>query len=554
MNVFISLDAMATSSVTSPVPASIATGPDWWAALAGLHPLVLHFPIALVIVAAVIEFLALLGRRERLTSFSITALLIGAPLTVLAAWSGWAMADEGYGSGWELSLHRWLGVSSAILLVILFVLTLVSWFGGKSWATATVRGLLLVAAILVGITAHFGGDMVWGDSMVLKALFPEETSVPEPAAGEPAVAEPAAAEPAAAEPAAAEPAVNPAPASEASPSTQPEAPPSPASEPAPAAITGRPVSFTREIQPILDTHCWKCHGPTGRAKAGIRLASDSDFQRQIDGHPMVVAGMPEKSLLYTVVTLPRNDDMAMPPQGPGLTESEQTLIKRWITEGASLSEQDASTQGATTPVAVPTQPATPPEQVQSAGAIQLDPEQRSMIQSASSSLKQRGVPVRPLAQGSELLVLNANGLSHRIDPPFGDADMALVKELGPVLVELDLSSTRITNQGVTALVGFDRLKRVSLKDTEVSDPSARILSSLPSLEIANFFETRLGDAGLLVLSESTSLQRIYAGNSRVTAEGVQSAETLRPELTIIWKAPQAAPPDAPENASEKPAS
>ena len=177
-----------------------------------------------------------------------------------------------------------------------------------------------------------------------------------------------------------------------------------------------------------------------------------------------------------------------------------------------------------------------------------------MIQSASSSLKQRGVPVRPLAQGSELLVLNANGLSHRIDPPFGDADMALVKELGPVLVELDLSSTRITNQGVTALVGFDRLKRVSLKDTEVSDPSARILSSLPSLEIANFFETRLGDAGLLVLSESTSLQRIYAGNSRVTAEGVQSAETLRPELTIIWKAPQAAPPDAPENASEKPAS
>ena len=152
-----------------------------------------------------------------------------------------------------------------------------------------------------------------------------------------------------------------------------------------------------------------------------------------------------------------------------------------------------------------------------------------------------------------MLVLNANGLSHRIDPPFGDADMALVKQLGPVLVELDLSNTEVTNSAMDSLAGFDQLKRITLKGTDVSDQSARVLSSLASLEVVNFFETQLGDPGLLVLSESTSLKRIYAGNSRVTAEGVRSAEILRPELSIIWQAPQVTDPDAQDATSEKPA-
>ena len=49
---------------------------------------------------------------------------------------------------------------------------------------------------------------------------------------------------------------------------------------------------------------------------------------------MVAPGMPEKSLLLTVVSVPRDDEMAMPPDGPGLSDSEQDLIKRWIEQGA----------------------------------------------------------------------------------------------------------------------------------------------------------------------------------------------------------------------------
>ena len=544
MDWFVRIEALAASSISTTVAPATTAGPDWWAALAGLHPLVLHFPIALVIVAAVIEFLALLGRRERLTSFSVTALLIGAPLTVLAAWSGWAMADMGYGRGWELALHRWLGVSSAILLVVLFVLTLVSCLGGRSWATASVRGLLLVAAILVGITAHFGGDMVWGESMFLKALFPEPETASESADVE-APSEPAAEVPASTEPAPPPESTEPAkPAATAAPDTEPVAP-----NPESQLDTGSSkVSFAREIQPILESQCWDCHGPTGRAKAGIRLASPADFQRVFDGHPMVAPGMPEKSLLLSVVSLPRDDEMAMPPDGPGLSDSEQDLIKRWIEQGARL--DDPSTPAEPAPPVVPAEspapqssPGTTSQSTPDDPAVELDATQRSALEATSNELKERGVPVRPISQGSPFLVLNANGLSHRISPPFGDEDMASIKSLRPVLVEIDVSNTDVTDQGVAMLVGFEELKRVNLKDTAASDASAQVLAELPDLEVANFFGTGLGDQGLVRLAGSSSLERVYAGGSNVTAEGVAEAKMKRPGLTIIWKAPQPAPPN-----------
>ena len=495
---------------TSPVSAGV----DWWGALAGLHPLVLHFPIALVLVAAAVEFVALLGRRERLTSFSMTAIIVGAPFTVLAAWSGWAMADNGYGSGWQLSLHRWLGVSSAILLVVIFLLTLISWFGSKAWATATTRGLLLIAAILIGITAHFGGDMVWGESLLLDSLFPQQKD---------AVVAPSDDEKAA-------PAEEPA-----SSSVPAETPATPAT--APVAVPAAKVSFTYEVVPILKSHCWDCHAATGRAKAGIRLASQADFRRVIDGHAMVTPGSPEKSLLYTVVTAPRDDDLAMPPDGPGLSSSERATLDAWISQGAIIdSTADGPSQPPKTVVTTPSVPASSSDASALSDTSDSSVTPSPAVLAASDALNRRGISVRPIARTSPLLVLNASGLSHRIDPPFGDSDMKLVAQLSSVLAEINISSTQVTDEGVQSLSGFAQLKQVSLKETRTSDPAARVLSSLPVIESVNFFGTELGDQGLLELASAPTLKRIYAGQTRVTESGVAAVKAKRPDLSVIWQA------------------
>ncbi len=487
--------------------APASTGPDWWGALAGLHPLVIHFPIALIIVAALVELVALLARHHRLTSFGIIAVLVGTPFAVLAAWSGWSLADEGYGRGLELDLHRWLGVASVGLLALMFVLTLVSWFGHRQWATGSVRGLLLVSAILIGITAHFGGDMVWGKSLVAESLFPgpDATSDVRTAAGEGTGAV--------------------------------RDDPAPAATPAEPAGTAGPtvaaVSFEAQVKPILDTHCWDCHGPTGRAKAGIRLASAADFSRDIHGAPMVDPGSPEGSELFKVVNLPRDDDLAMPPSGPGLTKQEIEVLRRWILEGGRLEPAAAapSTADVTRDEPRPQDPPAPP------GADPLTDAQRSAMRDSTSRLRERGVSIRPVSVDNPFQVLNANGLSHRLEPPFGDADLALVAGLRPVLQDLDLANTEVTDRGISDLAGFDHLERISLKDTATSDPGARVLAGLPALEVVNLFGTQLGDEGLLELARSASIRRIYAGQTLVTESGVEAARRLRADVTIIWAAP-----------------
>jgi mono/diheme cytochrome c family protein/uncharacterized membrane protein len=447
----------------------------------------MHFPIALVIVAAVVEFIAMLGRRERVTSFTVIALLVGGVLAVISAWSGWELAAEGHGRGWALDLHRWLGVASAVLLGGLAIVALITWFSNKSWSVATVRAGVFIGAVLIAVTAHFGGEMVWGSSLLVDALFPDKAT---------------------------------------------------AQDTQPTYEEGGPVNFTRNVVPILEANCWKCHGPEGRAKGpGIRLTSKAGMIREFEGHALIVPGDPEKSLVHKVITLPRDDDYAMPPKGDGLSEQEIKVITTWIAEGAHFDDGDAAPAGSTNDTT--SEEETPTRDPQSAG-----------IDAALEKLQARGSPARRISQDSNELELNANGLSHRIDPPFGDGDMALLEGLQSVLVEIDLSNTKITNSGVAKLEGFDLLRSVKLKDTRTGDGAASVLAKLPDVKTVNFFGTDLNDAGLDVLAKGAAIATIYAGATKITDAGVKAAQTIKPGLSIIWLPPTneiaATPPETTE--------
>ena len=96
------------------------------------------------------------------------------------------------------------------------------------------------------------------------------------------------------------------------------------------------VDFGREIQPLLEKHCIKCHGEK-KQKSGLRLDSPAVIRKGGDsGEPLFVAGKGKESHLYKVVS--REDlDEAMPPkEKDALSAAEVKLIGRWIDEGAKL--------------------------------------------------------------------------------------------------------------------------------------------------------------------------------------------------------------------------
>ena len=88
--------------------------------------------------------------------------------------------------------------------------------------------------------------------------------------------------------------------------------------------------FETKVRPVLVEHCQKCHG-SGKQQAGLRLDGASWLKKGADTGPVVVAGQPEKSSLFTVLS--HETDVKMPPKGK-LPQQQIDDIGRWIRDGA----------------------------------------------------------------------------------------------------------------------------------------------------------------------------------------------------------------------------
>ena len=102
-----------------------------------------------------------------------------------------------------------------------------------------------------------------------------------------------------------------------------------------AAIADEPLSFNRDIRPILSDACFQCHGPDSKQRKGdLRLDNESQVFEKRDGHHGLVPGDPAKSELFRRLTA--TDDERMPPPSSGKKLSPQQIetIRRWIEQGA----------------------------------------------------------------------------------------------------------------------------------------------------------------------------------------------------------------------------
>ncbi len=91
------------------------------------------------------------------------------------------------------------------------------------------------------------------------------------------------------------------------------------------------VDFQKQIKPILEQSCLKCHGPT-MAAGGVRL------QGKAQAMQVIVPGKPDQSRLLLVVEMPAGSRGAMPPGGQQLQASDRRALRDWILEGAPWPE------------------------------------------------------------------------------------------------------------------------------------------------------------------------------------------------------------------------
>ncbi|MFC1935645.1 c-type cytochrome [Chloroflexota bacterium] len=119
-----------------------------------------------------------------------------------------------------------------------------------------------------------------------------------------------------------------------SPIRTPGVSPTPVSRPT-HTITPTPtsllVSYSKDLQPVLDTHCIICHGTV--VLGGLDLRTHESAVSTGNHEPVIEPGSAEESILYKVLIGEWDGIPAMPP-GSSLSPEEIRIIRHWIDQGA----------------------------------------------------------------------------------------------------------------------------------------------------------------------------------------------------------------------------
>src|SRR5690606_35859825 len=270
-------------------------GPFWlWQFMGRLHPLAVHFPVGLLLFAAVLEFFTIKNFNSKFRPGINLLVYVGAFSAVLAAILGWVLATgEDYG-GDTLAIHQWTGIATAILGTITFLLLLrverknlmnqVKWY----------RGILFFTALGVSVAGHLGASLTHGDDYLTSVIpwsrdYNDKTEVNFDFAT------------------------------------------------FKTDSTGlndeQEMKLIGEVRAIMAHNCYSCHSAE-KVKGELRLDERKFVFARGESGPIIVPGAPLESDMVRRISLSKNHDDVMPSKGKLLSDEEIALISFWVEKGA----------------------------------------------------------------------------------------------------------------------------------------------------------------------------------------------------------------------------
>ena len=116
-----------------------------------------------------------------------------------------------------------------------------------------------------------------------------------------------------------------------------------------------PVSFTKQIRPIFESSCWKCHGGAMQLSR-LDLRSRDNALKGGQRGPAIVPGNAADSRLFRLIS--GQEKPAMPMDGSHLTPEQIAAVRDWINQGAAW---EGDTANSTTAPDVTIEAPVPPE-------------------------------------------------------------------------------------------------------------------------------------------------------------------------------------------------
>lgn len=439
--------------------------PVWLAVAGRLHPLLLHFPIVLLFISFFTIWVPVDKSEEN--NWLLLLRLIAALSAVFTAIFGLLLSMEDGGEGSIVLLHKWGGVSTALLGFLFY-----SYFDFLKRHIVIGKVFTALSFFCIVLTGHWGANLTHGENYVLAPIQKQRRELPPP---------------------------------------------------------DKAFVFADVIQPILDDKCTSCHN-TSKLKGELLLENLEGVLAGGKSGLLFTPGQPDTSLLMRRLHLPVDDKKHMPPATrPQLTETETALLYAWIKLGATtddklfnLPAQDSFRILATDylqPV-TPDQPAYEFEAADEKKVLALKNNYRVVVplgkNSPALSVNLYGKKIFSVKALEELLPLKTQIVQLNLSGlPVKDDGMNAIGQLIN-LEKLNLNFTDITDKGVEALGGLTRLQELCLSGTKVSLKGLERVLPLPNLKSVFVWNTQIDSIQLRPLKGKYSNKQIetgYADNS-----------------------------------------
>lgn len=255
--------------------------PYWLQPIGRMHPMLLHFPIVLLMLAMLLEFFRFKETylRENLyQSFTSGLLLTGTLLSAVTVIMGIFLSmEQGY-SGEVLNWHKWTGVG------IVFIASGIYRARNTSWYRAPLaKAGAMITTIFLIMAGHYGAILTHGDNFVLEPVSSSQ------------------------------------------------------------GIEKAPLEqakiFDDVILPIFSQKCLNCHN-MDKAKGGLIMADAQSLLKGGKTGKLFVPGQPEISLLLQRIHLPADEKKHMPPKDEAqLTAEETAILDLWVKNNAEMKKK-----------------------------------------------------------------------------------------------------------------------------------------------------------------------------------------------------------------------
>jgi uncharacterized membrane protein/mono/diheme cytochrome c family protein len=265
--------------------------------LGRLHPLIVHFPIGLLVVGFILELATIGPRRKGLREGINWMVYIGAISAIIGALFGWLLRTNDDYSGELVEYHQYLGIATGLLASITtFLLIRKMKNNAGSYIPYRISLALTVACLI--IAGHLGANLTHGEDFLSSALPGNNNSRGDGNAAR-LLAELSLLD---------------------------------------SFDIAQKDRINLEVRKIFAHNCYQCHSEN-KKKGDLVLENKVGVYKGGKNGPILVAGKPNESELYRRITLSPNNDDVMPKKGKVLTKSEVALIRLWIENGAHWSDQ-----------------------------------------------------------------------------------------------------------------------------------------------------------------------------------------------------------------------